>query len=258
MAEGQSDMDPFAGFLLSHSAPDSAEYHNALGINFLAHDDLENAVKEYRVAIRLSPMNLRYHCNLGSALRQLGIFQEARAEYELALHMDTGDPLTHCNYGNLLTEMGKNEEALAEYRRAIRLDPTWTDACYFIGALYWRARDLGKAEAAYLEALQTIPDSTSRMVAFDRLGIIYTEWCHFDKAEVYLTKSLELDSNRFLIHYSFAQMYWDSWENSDKSRGEMLLKVLNHAQKAVELDPQDEDAQIYVNWALTALATFHH
>ncbi len=68
----------------SGSTPNDAESHNNLGNALKAHGKLEEAVAEYREAVRIKPDYVEPHYNLGLVLNAQGKPEEAVAEFRAA------------------------------------------------------------------------------------------------------------------------------------------------------------------------------
>jgi tetratricopeptide (TPR) repeat protein len=97
--------------------PDRAAIRFTLGTLLFEHGQIEEAVAAYREAIRLDPSLSMAHTNLGLALAQRGKPQDAIAEYREAIRLQPGDAEAHCNLGRSLQQRGEFPEALAELRR---------------------------------------------------------------------------------------------------------------------------------------------
>ena len=69
------------------------------------------------------PTPPRPHTNLGMALHETGRVDEAMAEFREAIRIDPDFAIGHYNLGVALKEQGKLDEAIVEYRAAIRIDP---------------------------------------------------------------------------------------------------------------------------------------
>ena len=95
---------------------------------------LEEAIAEYRTAIRIQPDFALAHNNLGSALDRKGKRDEAIAEHRTAIRLQPDFALAHNNLGSALDRQGKREEAIAEYRTVLRLLP---DNAYAHNILAW-------------------------------------------------------------------------------------------------------------------------
>ena len=107
---------------------DFAEAHGNLGVALYDRGRLDEAVAEYREAIRLKKDYAEAHNNLGVALYDLGRLDEAVAEYREAIRIKKDYAEAHCNLGNLLMEKGQFAEALKELRLGHELgarNPRW-------------------------------------------------------------------------------------------------------------------------------------
>ena len=82
----------------------------------------DEAVAEYRTALRLKPDYAEAHSNLGNALRDQG---KLRRRSPSAARPSASSPIladAHNNLGNALSVQGKPDDAIAEYREALRLE----------------------------------------------------------------------------------------------------------------------------------------
>jgi hypothetical protein len=89
---------------------------------------LDEAIAEYREAIRLNPAGIEAHYNLGSTFFALGKPDEAIAELREAIRLAPGFAEAHCNLGHALGAKGEHAESLAEFRRGHELGskrPGW-------------------------------------------------------------------------------------------------------------------------------------
>jgi tetratricopeptide (TPR) repeat protein len=113
--------------------PQSPGAHNSLGSALYAQRRLDDAMAEYRQALRLHQDFSLAHRNLGNALRERGELDEAVAEFRAALRLQANDPNTHNQLGLALHDKGQVDEAMAEYREAVRLDEDHPWAHYNLG-----------------------------------------------------------------------------------------------------------------------------
>ena len=129
---------------------------------------LDEAIAEYREAIRLQPDYAVAHTNLGNVLCDSGQDSTRRSpntarrsgsspttpwptttsatpcrtraswtrpspNTATAIRLKPDDAVAHCNLGNALRDQGKLDEAIAEYRTAIRLKPDYAEAYCNLG-----------------------------------------------------------------------------------------------------------------------------
>src|SRR3984957_20490904 len=76
--------------------------------------DLEGAVTGYREFLKLHPEATAIHSNLGAALVGLGRFEEALPEYKTALKQSPNTGGARLNFALLYYKMGKIEDAVTE------------------------------------------------------------------------------------------------------------------------------------------------
>jgi Flp pilus assembly protein TadD len=135
--------------------PDSAEAHNNLG-NALAGvpGGMDEAVSQYREALRLKPDLVGANLGLGNALLGMpGRLGEAIACYEAAVRSRPDSAEGHFNLGNALSMApGRLDDAVAQYEEALRLRPDYAKAHFGLAVALLRWPDRTGDAAAHLEA----------------------------------------------------------------------------------------------------------
>ncbi len=113
----------------------------------------DDAITEFRVAIKLNPDDPDTYLDLGEALLLQGRTAEAIATLELAIKIRPGSHDAHFSLGVALASQGRKDEAVAAFREAIRLNPVLIDAPDNIPI------DRGKDEAlaAFRAAIHNLP-----------------------------------------------------------------------------------------------------
>ncbi len=107
--------------------------HHNLGNALNDQGKLDEAIAEYREAIRLKPDDAEAHFNLGNALATRGSSTRPSPNTATAIRLKPDDAEAHFNLGIALRDQGKLDEAIAEYREAIRLKPDDAEAHYNLG-----------------------------------------------------------------------------------------------------------------------------
>lgn len=113
----------------------AAEDYNNRGREFYENDDIENAIREFQMAVTLDPNNASYH-------------------YNLAVAYDDDD---------------QNEQALAEYNEALRLNPSDVATLLALGYMYNENGEGAKAQAVWNKVLEIAPDSAEAQEVKDNL-----------------------------------------------------------------------------------------
>jgi type IV pilus assembly protein PilF len=104
------------------------EAHVARGLVYeFAFGKLPEAERDYRRALELKPDYSEAHNDLGQLLARAGRLEEAVREFDLALEsMWYREPfVARCNKGQALWRMGKHEEGMAEIRACLKLAPRY-------------------------------------------------------------------------------------------------------------------------------------
>jgi tetratricopeptide (TPR) repeat protein len=126
--------------------PSNAESHNNLGNALKDKGQLDDAIDEYREAIRLTKdekdLNLPlFHCNLGQALHQKGQVDDAIDEHRKAIRLKKDFAGAYNELGNVLRDKGQLNDAIDEYREALRLKKDYAGAQCNLGlCLLWQGR----------------------------------------------------------------------------------------------------------------------
>ncbi len=136
-----------------------ATKHYAAGIEYANHENWDEAIAEYRQALRLNPRYLDAHRALAHALEQEGNPEAALAEYRIAIKLKPDDFNTHLSVYFILEALRDWDREVAEGREVVSIWPTSAMAHNFLaGALL----DKGEFEGAireYREALRLEPSS---------------------------------------------------------------------------------------------------
>jgi tetratricopeptide (TPR) repeat protein len=105
--------------------------HNTRANALLRIGKTQEAIAEYRQALRGEPRYADAHYNIANALASIGLTKEAVEHYEESIRYsvtpaDAAD--AHNNLGVVLVAMGRRDEAIFHYQQAIRLNPDLTSA----------------------------------------------------------------------------------------------------------------------------------
>jgi Flp pilus assembly protein TadD len=149
--------------------PDSAAVLNNLGAALQASGQLDEAIGRYRDAVRAQPNYLNARHNLGGALVLRGDFAAAVPHLREAVRARPDDATARNNLGGALLALGRVEESIRELRRAAEIDPRSLNAHYNLGrALAARGRRQ-EAIAALEQALRIAPADPDALQALEEL-----------------------------------------------------------------------------------------
>ena len=195
----------------SASSP-TTRAHNNIGIILAEQGKLDEAIAEFREAIRLEPDSQLAHSNLGHGLVEQGKLDEAIAEFREALRLKPLDPTGHfdhnpvatlrCDLGDALAKQGKLDDAIAEFREALRLKPDLARAHANLGSELRRQGKLDEATAELREAIRLKPDVAAAHVT---LGAILGDEGKLDEAIAEFREALRLDPDDAVAHCNYGQ-----------------------------------------------------
>lgn len=144
--------------------PRNAMAHSDLGTVLRAQGRLDEAVAEYREALRLKPMYPEAHYNLANLLAQQGHAGEAAEHYGAALRMRPDFWEARVNFGVLLLNDGRYDEAVEQFSAALRLNPDDEHARYNLAVTLARQ---GKMDAAVALDPRIVSDGVEPPVVGD-------------------------------------------------------------------------------------------
>ena len=102
--------------------------HNHFGVALAEQGTLDQAIAQFREAIRISPFYAQPLNNLGAALGKERKFDEAIAVLSEAVRIAPNYQQAHNNLGLALASEGKLDEAIAHYSEALHIDPNYAEA----------------------------------------------------------------------------------------------------------------------------------
>jgi len=131
--------------------------HYNLGIALVAEGKNEEAISQYKMAIKLKPDYAKAYNNLGEALFTEQKIEEAISHYKTAIKLNPGFADAHNNLGIALVAEGKIEEAISHYKMAIKIKPDFADAYNNLGGALFHAKMTEEAIDYFKEAIRIRP-----------------------------------------------------------------------------------------------------
>ena len=116
-------------------APDSYRAHQILADAFVAQQQDEKAIAEYRIVVERKPDLPGIHEAIGSSLLRSGKSAEALTEFQAELQLQPRSASVNTLLGQTLLLLGKNEGAEKALRSALLMDRPPPDAYRLLGKL---------------------------------------------------------------------------------------------------------------------------
>lgn len=205
--------------------PDYFYAHFALANVHYMNERHDEAIAEYKKALRGNPEPGIVHVNLGNTYRSKGDYARALDHYGKALELD-GESLTaNLGMGAALEAVARYDEALEYLDRALAADDSYSPAIHAKAALLMR---LGRGDEALhvLEAgLETNPEDP---LLLSDTGLHYLRAGNLDSAIDYLERALEISPALLSARGNLAVAY---------ERGGNLSRAREHYSKYVEDAP---------------------
>ncbi len=119
--------------LALRARPGSAATLNSVGALLQSLDRLADALRAYRDAVRADPHYANARYNLGNALVAQGAYAEAVPQYQEVVRRRPDDAGALTNLGGALLAVGRAREAASHLGRAVALDPASLNARFNLG-----------------------------------------------------------------------------------------------------------------------------
>jgi tetratricopeptide (TPR) repeat protein len=184
--------------------PQWAEAHYKLAQTYQAAGDHVSAYTEYARAADLEPANVEAQILAGTLLLVAGEFDGARSRAELALKANPNYPPAHILLGNAHAGLNELTSALRQIEQAITLEPSYAPAWTALGGVKYKRGRPDEANAAFRKGVELAPKSVDA-----RLALANFQWASGDiaKAEATLRAALALDESNPSAHRAMALLY---------------------------------------------------
>jgi tetratricopeptide (TPR) repeat protein len=155
----------------------------------------------WRHALSIQQESLYARNNLGNALAGQNRFEEAMDEFKAALRIDPHDADAHYNVANVLSRQGRFSEAVQSFHETLRIAPGYADAHYELGTALARLGELEQAAAHLRKALLLAPQDSRPHY---NLGQILSMQGNVAEAIAYYRQALRIDPLHLKAHYYLA------------------------------------------------------
>jgi putative PEP-CTERM system TPR-repeat lipoprotein len=184
--------------------PDWAEAHYKLAKAYERQGNPANAYREYARTGDLDLSNVDAQVHAGTLLLAAGEFEGARTRAELALKAAPDNAPANTLLGNALAGLNEMSKAVKQIEQAISLDPTYAPAWTALGAVQFIGGTRERAGAAFKKAVELAPRSIDA-----RLALANYQWASGDtgSAEATLQGALAIDPKSGGVHRALALLY---------------------------------------------------
>lgn len=205
---------------LKKSKKMKAEFHNGLGLVYMAKGEYSKADTELRKAIIIDSTNAEFHINLGDDNFYMKVYPLAIAEYETALKLDTASLDVYFHWAEACLELKDYACALEKLSVVLQKDSTFAEAWMRAGGIYYKAsRSSNNFEEAkelykktigaynkFLELSDAKPDSTNGR-AFYEAGMSYMVLGFYPEAKENFATVLSIPVEPKDIYFYYARAF---------------------------------------------------
>jgi protein O-mannosyl-transferase len=218
--------------------PNNARAHTGLGIALNRLNRKDEALAQYREAVRLAPDYAIPQCNLAEVLLQRGQATEAIAHCEAALRSTPDFVEAHTNLAAALLKLGRIDEALAHCEAALKLNPEFVAALSNLSRAQLQKGRTTEAIANCEKALRLDPD------AFEALYVYGDALAHTGREREAVSRyeaALRLQPDSAVVHGNLANAL---------HRLGRIAEAIPHYETALRLQPDSAEIQSNLGSAL--------
>jgi cytochrome c-type biogenesis protein CcmH/NrfG len=139
--------------------PTSAEAHYNLGLARYRCGRLDEAIEEFRTALRIDPESAQAWGSLGQALADSGDHEHAGSALAEAVRLDPESPDLRGSLAVVLVKQGRLDDAFLQYVEAARREPGIPDWHIGLGVVLFRQGKHDESAAELSEAVRLDPDN---------------------------------------------------------------------------------------------------
>ncbi len=211
-------------------SPTATNIRENLGVVAWNHGRIDEAEKEWTIALKLNP-------NSPITLTNLGLIYASRKQYQQAEHYfraailhkpDYTDP--HLNLGSMEMDQGRLEEAELQLRAAVALSPLIPSCHNKLGKLYVKEGRLDEAARQFQQSVDAAPNFRG----YDGLGDVYLKQQDLARAAEAYRAAVANNPYDSHAHFGLARIA--------QANGHRDTALKEYAQ-GFETDPNNQEAQ---------------
>lgn len=151
--------------------PNDALAHNDLGVVYQRAGQYENALSEYKLALKYNLKLDKPHYNMAIIYLEEGKTAKAKDELDKTIGLNPGHAFANFELGKIAYSNKEYLKARDFFKKAIDIDSTTTDFRYWLGKAYEKLGDIKKAISTYKSILRYIPEDSNAKKALKRLEV---------------------------------------------------------------------------------------
>ncbi|MEO0092283.1 MAG: tetratricopeptide repeat protein [candidate division WOR-3 bacterium] len=192
--------------------PKSVHGHNNVGIGLFESGKIQDAIKEFEMAILLAPTYAKPYYNLGIAYFQIDNYEKAIENIKMFIKFEPKSAEGYAGLGTIYHKLRKYDDAIKNLTTAIKYSPQnlAPSLHYTLGTVY---RDAGRYDDAISEFITAIKLNPQFGEAHNDLGIEYGRKKLYDEAIREFESAIRLMPNSAQTYYNLAIAYIKKGDN---------------------------------------------
>ncbi len=245
--------------------------HCSLGVSYAQKGDIETAMREFEIALKIKPKDADTLYNVANGLALQGRTDEAIERYNRVLALVPGDARTYCALALIEADRGEFERAEGLYRKGLEFHPENGDLHGGLGSLLLR---MGRVDEAVAE-METAVELKADSAIYANLGLAVLAKGQAEKAVEYYKKAVRINPNNAEAYYNLGNAYLSQGRlamaageyskairakpNYAKAYGNLAValaqmgwldKAIENFRRVAELEPNSPDAYFNLAGAL--------
>lgn len=184
--------------------PENFEVINLLGVLNFQQKNFNTSIGLFNQALRIKDHHAVYN-NLANVYKEIKKYDDAILNYKKAIRLNINYAEAYNNLGITFKEIKNEKEAEKNYQKAIELNPNYAEAYNNIGIFYGKL--LCNYEKAILNLNKAIKLNSHYAEAYNHLGVFYFKSGEFKNSILSLNKAIEINPNYIDAYLNRANIY---------------------------------------------------
>ncbi|NIT60483.1 MAG: tetratricopeptide repeat protein [Aliifodinibius sp.] len=211
-----------------------APVHITLGIIYRGTGKYQEAVKEFRAALEIDPVNSDAFRELAGAYADQGKFEEVEKTYSRAIELKPNYWANYYELGLFYYQGGEFELANEQFLRVVKLSPLNFKAYRNLCGIYLAMERYAEAREMCKQSIAIQPNYG----AYSNLGTLYFINQDFQNAARMLEEALKFNDQYYLIWGNLAFCY-DQLPAEQHKATDTFKKAIKMAAEELKVNPND-------------------
>ncbi len=231
---------------LVENNPENPDAHNDWGVVLVRIGNLQEAIGQFREALRLKSDHSDAHYNLAAALLTTGNVVEAKEHLVEALRIHPSYTDAYFALGRAYLHEDRLDDAVAQFEHVRELDRDYDGLNFQLGRAFMRKQNTRKAVQHFSEAVR---DDPLDFEAHYALGLALSQYGNYQGAAAQFTEAVQLEPENPDAHFQLAQAL---------AQSDRVEEAIWHNDTAITLRPDWPEALNNQAWLLATAADAKH